>query len=781
MTTASKSAPLSVWRPIATDTFLVGTPHYPEHVDESYWQRDADRMAAAGFNAVRLAEFAWHIIEPHEGTFDFDLFDRAIDVLGKAGIKTIMCTPTATPPRWLTARYPEVLRVDANGRAMSHGSRQHANLASGVFREHSKRITKAMAEHYRGNSHIIGWQTDNELNTSGSLSYGPVTLAEFQAFLKDKYKTIAALNDAWGGHFWATAYDDFDQVVLPLDYAPAPVGPTHVVDYHRFLAFVTARFQHDQVLILRATNPDWFVFHNLGRIDDIDFRGEFSTDLDFLGFDIYPHLYDEMQRLGGVGAAQALQLDICRGFTGNFIVPEQQSGFGAQPNFSTLTPEPGEMRRMAYTSVARGADGVMFFRWRPAHFGAEIYWMGIIDHDDIPRRRYDEAKQFAGEVTALKDKILGTHVRMDLGIAGSDFDNQEMHRSYPIGMPSPQDDATLLHRYCYRHNIACGFIHPEDDLSKLKALYVPHWLKWTDAWTARIEAFAKAGGTVILGGRTGSRDVNNHVIRDTSPGKTLSALAGITVEEFGLLTPIGGDGLFEHGGRFGANTVRKKLPATSASRQYELKIGNAQVTAAHLYELLNVAPGTEVIGRWASRFAEGQAAMTSRKVGKGNVIYLGRTSAMLWSRCWPIRCWRPPESCRSSPTCRPASRRRSAKARTAACCSSSIRWASWQASAMSPRARICSAMAKYAAVSCRSRPMAAASSNSTRMLSRGLGKRSISSVPVILDWAAISTLGIFALPRATTFGATVTNTLFVRPSILSMRSRAAFAPSSGPD
>ena len=90
--------------------------------------------------------------------------------------------------------------------------------------------------------------------------------------------------------------------------------------------------------------------------------------------------------------------------------------------------------------------------------------MGIIDHDDIPRRRYDEAKQFAGEVTALKDKILGTHVRMDLGIAGSDFDNQEMHRSYPIGMPSPQDDATLLHRYCYRHNIACGFIHPEDDL-----------------------------------------------------------------------------------------------------------------------------------------------------------------------------------------------------------------------------------------------------------------------------------------------------------------------------
>ena len=152
---------------------------------------------------------------------------------------------------------------------------------------------------------------------------------------------------------------------------------------------------------------------------------------------------------------------------------------------------------------------------------------------------------------------------------------------------------------------------------------MPHWLKWTDAWTARIEAFAKSGGTVILSGRTGSRDVNNHVIGDTSPGKSLSALAGVTVEEFGRLTPVGGDGLFAYGGRFDAKTVHKKLPATSASRQYDLKIGNVQIAAAHLYELLNVAPGTEVIGHWASRFAEGQAAITSRKVGKGNVIYLG--------------------------------------------------------------------------------------------------------------------------------------------------------------
>ncbi|ESW84258.1 hypothetical protein X773_10025 [Mesorhizobium sp. LSJC285A00] len=181
-----------------------------------------------------------------------------------------------------------------------------------------------------------------------------------------------------------------------------------------------------------------------------------------------------------------------------------------------------------------------------------------------------------------------------------------------------------------------------------------------------------------------------------------------------MLTPIGGEGLFEHGGRFGANTVRKKLPATSASRQYELKIGNAQVTAAHLYELLNVAPGTEVIGSWASRFAEGQAAITSRKVGRGKVIYLGTylSDALVEVLADQVLA---PAGIVPLIADMPAGVEATIRgARTAACCSSSTRWASRQASAMSPRARICSAMAKYAAVGCRSRPMAAASSNSTR-------------------------------------------------------------------
>ncbi|HWU65333.1 MAG TPA: beta-galactosidase [Ensifer sp.] len=621
----SPRKPLSVWRPLNLDDFLMGVPHYPEHVDRSYWDRDAERMAAAGFNVVRMAEFAWHIMEPHEDQFDFSLFDEAIEGLAKHGIKTIMCTPTATPPRWLTDKYPEVLRVDAHGRRASHGSRQHCDTTSPVLRTHSQRITRAMAEHYRDNQNVIGWQTDNELNTTTSESYSPSTLIEFQKFCRAKYQTIEALNFAWGGDFWATAYQTFDQVVLPLPSNPSFCGPGHIQDYHRFLAFATARFQHDQVEILRSTNPDWFIFHNLGNLADIDFRGEFGQDLDFIGFDIYPFLYDEMRRNGGHTIAQALHLDQCRSYAGNFIVPEQASGLGSQPGFSSSVPEPGEMRRMAMTSVSRGADGLMFFRWRPAHFGAEIYWNGVIDHDNVPRRRYEEAKQFASDIARIKDKLLGTTVRMDVAIAGADFDNQEAYKTYAIGLPSPMQDAAHLHRACYESGIACGFIHPEDDLSRVKALYVPHWVMWKEEWSAAVEKFVADGGTLIVSAMTGTRDENNHIIRTQAPGTALSKLTGVRVYEFGPLAAPGADGLFAgfREGGIGSYQPSPRPAASSASRIYTYTIGNRQFEAGHLYEKLEIEADVQAVGTWSNRFLEGTPMLTRRKHGKGQVYYLG--------------------------------------------------------------------------------------------------------------------------------------------------------------
>ncbi|MFC0268982.1 beta-galactosidase [Kushneria aurantia] len=615
--------PLSAWRPIATDTFLYGVPHYPEHVDESYWARDAQRMVQCGFNVVRLGEFAWHLFEPVEGVYDFDLFDRAIEILAAHGLGIIMCTPTATPPRWLTEKYPQVLRVDSDGRRMHHGSRQHADTTHPLFRAFSRLITEAMATHFRDNPHVIGWQTDNELNTSMPTCWSEAAESGFRSFCERKYTTIEALNAAWGGNFWATAYRSFDQIVLPHSGAPAPCGPGHVQDYHRFLAYATMQFQRDQVDILRRVNDDWFVFHNIGLIADVDFRNGFADDLDFLGYDVYPLLHEEKWRIGGPAYQQANFLDRCRGFAGNFIVPEQQSGLGSQPMFSTLVPEPGEMRRMALSSIARGADGLMFFRWRPAHFGAEIYWMGLLDHDDIPRRRFDEACQVGRDIAAIREPLMGTRVRIDVGIAAADFDNEIAHTTYPLGLPSPQDDATLLHRICFERGVATGFVHPEDELARLKVFYVPHWLIWKAGWSEAIRRFAEAGGTVIIGARSGTRDVHNHVIRQPAPGPELSELTGVTIEEFGRLAAPDQDALTSRDMPPAGHFVPTERPTESSRRRYRFNFMGRELTAGHCYEIVEPAADTEVLARWSNRFLAGRAVITRRRLGRGQLLYLG--------------------------------------------------------------------------------------------------------------------------------------------------------------
>lgn len=346
--------------------------------------------------------------------------------------------------------------------------------------------------------------------------------------------------------------------------------------------------------------------------------------LDFLGFDVYPMLHDELFRHGGHTYTQALYLDAFRAYSGNFIVPEQTSGLGSQPQFATMTPEPGEMRRMALTSVARGADGLMFFRWRPAHFGAEIYWMGLLDHDDEPRRRYAEAKQFAGDIAAIKDKLLGTSVRVDVGIAGGDYDNQEAYRTYPMGLPSPVEDAAVLHRALYRRNIATGFVHPEDDLSQLKALYVPHWLMWDDVWTQKVRAFAEAGGILIASAMSGTRTRDNHIVRELAPSMGLGSLLGVRVEEFGRIAAGDADGLFQPPSKnMGLGSSAAQPPACSAGRPYHMRYGNVSFRAAHLYEKLILEDDVDPLATWSDRWLEGTAVLTQRKIGKGSGHYLG--------------------------------------------------------------------------------------------------------------------------------------------------------------
>ncbi len=555
-------------------------------------------MAAAGMNVVRMAEFAWNVLEPEPGTYDFSLFDETIDRLGEVGIDTILCTPTATPPRWLLDEMPDAVRQDDAGRPMSHGSRQHFSHAHEDFRRASIRITRAMAEHWKDDPRVIGWQTDNEFHCHFSEDYSQAAADGFVAWCRRRYGTIDVLNDAWGTAFWAQTYRDFADVGLPRKMNPTYLNPAHHLAYFRYLADMVARFQRDQVEVLREANADWWITHN-GLFTNTDIRGPFGQDLDVFGFDTYPMFYPPTDR----AERHAFTLDRVRGLTGNFIVLEHQAGAGGQTDYMLEQPLPGEMRQQAWRSIARGADSLLFFRWRTCRYGAEQYWLGLIDHDDIGRRRYEEASRLGEELKQIEPILLGTRVVIDAAVATGSNDVRAAHAACNLGLPDPEAVASDVHAAMLKLGLTPGCVAPDDELTGVGLYVLPHWAVVDETTADHLQQYVEAGGTVVIGARSGTRDIENNIVASTPPG-VLSGLAGVTVEEYGPFNQDSGG--FVKGGR---------------SMHY--MTDDATTRAKYWYELIDPAAGTDVLATWQGGAFHGRAAVSLRRVGSGRVVYVG--------------------------------------------------------------------------------------------------------------------------------------------------------------
>ena len=180
-------------RSMKLDKITLGTCYYPEHWPEEMWEEDLQRMLENGIEVIRIAEFAWSKIEPREGEFTYGFFDRFLEKAEKAGMKVIFCTPSATPPAWLTNKYPEVLNANMDGVLYRHGCRRHYNYNSPKYQELVTRIVEKSAAHYAPHPAIIGWQIDNELNCEKNEFYSESDTIAFRVFLKKKYHTMRSM------------------------------------------------------------------------------------------------------------------------------------------------------------------------------------------------------------------------------------------------------------------------------------------------------------------------------------------------------------------------------------------------------------------------------------------------------------------------------------------------------------------------------------------------------------------------------------------------------------
>jgi len=531
----------------------LGTCYYPEHWPETMWETDAARMVEAGLTWVRIGEFAWSRIEPEPGQLHWDWLDRAIDVLGAAGLSVCLGTPTATPPRWMLDRHPDMLALDDQGRPRVFGSRRHYCFSHAGYRDECRRITTLLADRYGSNDHVKSWQTDNEYACHDTvISYSQAALHAFRDWLVQRYQSPDALNRAWGNIFWSMEYRSFDEVGLPNLTVTEP-NPAHVLDFRRFSSDQVVSFNRLQVDILRARTSAPILHNYMGRETSFD-HWAVGADLDIATWDSYPigFLSDRLEASDafklrflrqGHPDNQAFHHDLYRAVgRGRWWVMEQQPG---PVNWAPYNPAPlpGMARLWAWEAFAHGAECVSYFRWRQAPFAQEQMHAGLLRPDSEAAPALAEARQVADELATMPEVDTG-HAPVALIF---DYQSAWAWDTQPQGADF---DMFRLAFAAYRALRALGQsidILPPDcaDLSAYKLVLAPGLMTLSAPLRAALAAF---DGIALIGPRTDHKTPDFAIPTPMGPDLPGLDITATRVESLppGASVPLSGGGHFVH-------------------------------------------------------------------------------------------------------------------------------------------------------------------------------------------------------------------------------------------
>ncbi|MFD0915014.1 beta-galactosidase [Pseudahrensia aquimaris] len=505
----------------------LGVCYYPEHWPQEMWTDDARRMVETGITHVRIAEFAWSRMEPARDQFDFEWLDEAIETLGQAGLKITMCTPTATPPKWLVDEMPDMVALDGEGHPRGFGSRRHYCFSHLGYRRECARITEILAKRYGGNPHVVAWQTDNEYGCHDTtISYSNAARDGFRNWLAQKYQSPDALNRAWGNIFWSMEVSDFSQIELP-NLTVTEANPAHRLDFRRYTSDQVVAFNKNQTDILRKYTKGRDIVHNfMGRYLDFDHH-DVSQDLDVASWDSYPLGF--LEQFGkdnpwkahylraGDPDFQAFHHDLYRGCKSRWWVMEQQPG---PVNWAPWNPAPyeGMVRLWSHEAFAHGAEIVSYFRWRQPPFAQEQFHTALNRPDNSPDIALSEAAQVAHELAGLPQatteqakvalifdypSIWATEIQPQ----GADYDG--FNRIFEV------------YRLLRILGLSIDVIPPSASLEGYKVIIAPHLIFISEDFVTRAKA---SGASLLFGPRSGSRTLDHQIPPNLPPGNLQNLL-----------------------------------------------------------------------------------------------------------------------------------------------------------------------------------------------------------------------------------------------------------------
>jgi beta-galactosidase len=568
----------------------LGAAYYPEQTPRERWRLDAELMAEAGLSVVRMGEFAWAELEPRAATFAFEWLDEAIEVFAERGLAVVLGTPTAAPPIWLVRGHPDILPLAADLHRVGFGNRRHYCPNAPAFLDATDRIVSALGEHYGADVRVCAWQIDNEL---GGRCYCDHCRTAFQGWLERKYGTIDGLNDGWGTAFWGQRYDSWSDVGVP---APDPIrdggfsrrapNPGLALDFRRFVSDTYVRYLRRQAELLRSfARNRQAITHNLMGFGfaEIDYAA-LAAELDFVSWDNYPSLAPTRSWM-----LPALNADAMRGLTSRRVwVMEQQVGpLGWE---YVRTARRGQMRLHAYQAVAHGAEALVFFRWQAARFGTEQNWLGIVEADGTPGRRYHELHRLSSELQRL-DGLADAEVEANAAVV-YDYDSRFSLQVQPTNAALGHEEA--VHRWyaaLRRLGLGVDVVPASTDLSGYRVVVAPSMPVIDELTCARLRTYAEEGGALVVGPHAGVRDQNGAVPARPLPA-WLDELLGVDVTD---------------------------IASSEESTRLEGAVSGA---FAGWFEELAVRDAT-ALATYADGDFAGQTAISERRCGSGLAIYVG--------------------------------------------------------------------------------------------------------------------------------------------------------------
>lgn len=578
----------------ALPDFLYGGDYNPEQWPEDTWQDDIKVFKQAAINSATVNVFSWALLEPQEGEYDFSKLDRIITTLSKANFNIVLATSTAAMPAWMFKQYPDVARVDYQGRRHVFGARHNFCPSSPNYRRLAHDLVLKLIQRYHDNSHIVAWHVNNEY---GGNCYCPDCAQAFRTWLKRRYQTLDRLNAAWNMNVWSHTIHDWDEIVVPNELGDAwgPEGRESVV---AGLSIDYLRFQSDQLLSLFQMEKDLIKqyapavpvttnFHSLPN-KMIDYQ-KWARFQDIISYDSYP-AYDAPVY------QPAFLYDLMRSLKHQpFMLMESTP---SQVNWQPYSPlkRPGQMRATELQAVAHGADTVQFFQLKQGRGGSEKFHGAVITHSGrTDTRAFREVARLGHDLQRVGKTIQHstTPAKVAIVFDWSNFWSLE----YVDGITQDLQYVPLIldyYRQFYERNIPTDVISVDDDFSQYDLVVAPVLYMVKPDLANRIAHYVKAGGHFATTYLSGIVDSTDQVYLGGYPGP-LKDVTGIWVEESDAVVP--------------GQTIRVEL-------------GGHQYTTHLICDLVH-PQGATVLATYASEFYAGTPAVTENQYGQGQAWYVG--------------------------------------------------------------------------------------------------------------------------------------------------------------